>query len=645
LRIPTDWPGWVIESGTLAPKEVESFVRLAGQRKEPLWETLLDAGKITETWLADTFAQRLKIPLISLALHSISTEAVHRIPERLARRYCCIPFACDGRVLQVAMVDPTNLAAIQDIEFFTGLKAQACVSPRSEVLEAIEEQFTHMGAVDFIAEAQLPPGLQVLPTSDGIELDEEDSRRAAEIPPIVKLVNLVLAEGLKVWASDIHIEPTEHDVRIRLRVDGVLRDYLQAPAWLHAGLTTRLKVMGKLDIAEKRIPQDGRFKVHYHNHVIDVRLSTLPTQFGEKAVMRLLGRSDAPCDLKLLGLPEEALKTLIESADQPQGMIIVTGPTGSGKSTTLYSVLRRKLSGKLNVVTVEDPIEYQLEGASQVPVNVKAGLTFASCLRSILRQDPDVILVGEIRDRETAEIAFHAAMTGHLVLTTLHTNSSVASILRLLELGVDPFVISSSLTTVVAQRLARRTCRRCRESYVPSDHVLERLRWEDRGFAFQKGHGCKDCYQTGFKGRVGIYEMLKMTAPVCAAINRKASEAEILQAAAASGFTSLFEDAGSKIKAGTTTPEEVLRVIQLRDSDGSYCPRCSHPMTGVAGTCPSCHDPMDIVCAACGAEISPNWRFCPRCGRGTQGGPPESDRARYPDQRANWGSYPRGRVQ
>jgi type II secretory ATPase GspE/PulE/Tfp pilus assembly ATPase PilB-like protein len=643
--VHTDLSGWLIDSGTLTSKKLESFIRLAGQRKEPLWAILLEAGKITEAWLADTFAQHLKIPLISLALHSISTEAVHHIPERIARRYACIPFARDNRVLQVAMVDPTNLAAIQDIEFFTGLKVQLFVSPRSEILEAIEEHFAHSEAVDFIAEAELPAGLKVLPLDDEIELDEVHSRRASEIPPIIKLVNLVLAEALQAQASDIHIEPTEHDVRVRLRVDGVLRDYLQAPTWLHAGLTTRLKVMAKLDIAERRRPQDGRFKVHLQNRVVDVRVSTLPTQFGEKAVMRLLEGSGGSYDLKVLGLPEQALQTLVDASDQPQGMIIVTGPTGSGKSTTLYSLLSRKLSSKLNVVTVEDPIEYQLAGANQVQVNVKAGLTFASCLRSILRQDPDVILVGEIRDRETAEIAFHAAMTGHLVLTTLHTNSSVATVLRLFELGVDPFVITSSISTVVAQRLARRTCIRCRKSYAPSDDVLERLKWGDRDFAFQKGGGCKDCHQTEFKGRVGIYEILKMTAPVCAAINRKASEAEIAEAAAMSGFTSLLEDARSKIRAGITTPEEVLRVIQLRDTDKNYCPRCSHPMTGVAGPCPSCNEPNDFVCAVCGAEVSPNWQFCPRCGKPPQWGLPESDLARHPDQRANWGRYPRRRIQ
>jgi type IV pilus assembly protein PilB len=643
----TDLPGWLIEDGVLTPKKVEEFARRAGKKKQPLWATLLEAGKITEAWLADAYAQHLKIPLISVASNPISAEAVHDIPERLARRYSCIPFGRDERVLRVAMVDPTNLAAIQDIEFFTGLKVQLYVSPRSEILAAIEEHFAHSEALDSILGAELPAGFQVQPLDAGIELEEEDDRRASQTPAIVRLTNLVLADALKAQASDIHIEPTEHNVLVRFRVDGVLRDSYQGiPISVHAGLTTRLKVIGKLDIAEKRVPQDGRFKVRFQGRVVDVRLSTLPTQFGEKAVMRLLGSSGASYDLTSLGLPEVALQTLVDAADQPQGMIIVTGPTGSGKTTTLYSLLTRKLSRKLSVVTVEDPIEYKLEGASQVQVHVKAGLTFASCLRSILRQDPDVILVGEVRDRETAEIAFRASMTGQLVLTTLHTNNSVASVLRLLDLGVDPFVISSSVTTIVAQRLARRTCNRCREPYSPADVSLKKLKWDENDFAFQRGHGCKDCLGTGFKGRIGIYEILKMAAPVRAAINRKATEAEIAKAAAMCGYVSLLEDARSKIRAGVTTPEEVLRVIQLRDGDENNCPRCSRPMSGVDGTCPSCsNERTRTACMGCGSEVSPPWQFCPRCGEPVQWGLSKSDRATNPGQRGNWGRNPRRRIQ
>jgi type IV pilus assembly protein PilB len=403
--------------------------------------------------------------------------------------------------------------------------------------------------------------------------------------------------------------------------------------------------MGKLDIAERRLPQDGRFKVRLQSRVVDVRISTLPTQFGEKAVLRLLEGSSGSYDLKTLGLPEHALQALVEAVDQPQGMIVATGPTGSGKTTTLYALLSRKLSSKLSVVTVEDPIEYKLAGANQVQVNVKAGLTFASSLRSILRQDPDVILVGEIRDRETAEIAFRASMTGQLVLTTLHTNSSAGTVLRLLDLGVDPFVIASSVTIIVAQRLARRTCERCREPYVPSDLALKKLMWDDKDFVFQRGRGCKDCLETGFKGRVGIFEILKMTAPVRGAISREASEAEILKAAALSGFTSIFEDARSKIRDGITTPEEVLRVIQLRDGDENYCPRCSRPVTETDGACPFCVGQTRSACVACGSEVSPGWQFCPRCGEPSHWELPKNDQAVFPVQKVDWGKYFRRKVQ
>ena len=641
----TDLPGWLVEAGVLTPKKVEEFARRAVEKKQPLWATLLEAGKITEAWLADTFAQRLKIPLVSLASSPINAEAVHYIPDTLARRHSCIPFGREERVLRVAMVDPTNLAAIQDIEFFTGLKVQPFVSPRSEVLAAVEEHFAHSEAVDLIAKAEIPAGLEVQPLDAEIELDEEDFRRASQTPLVVKLVNLVLAEALEKHASDIHIEPTEHDVRVRLRVDGVLRDYLQAPTLLHAGIATRLKVMAKLDIADRRVPQDGRFKVRLQNRVVDVRLSTLPTQFGEKAVMRLLEAGAASYDLKGLGLPDKALQTLVDAADQPQGMIVVTGPTGSGKTTTLYSLLTRKLTGKLSVVTVEDPIEYKLPGANQVQVNAKAGLTFASFLRSILRQDPDVILVGEIRDKETAEIAFRASMTGQLVLTTLHTNSSAATVLRLLDLGVDPFVIASSVTTIVAQRLARRTCNRCRESYTPSDRVLRRLMWDDKDFAFQKGRGCRDCLETGYKGRIGVYEILKMTMPVRTAISRKATEADIIKAASMSGYMSLLEDARNKIRAGVTTPEEVLRVIQLKDEEENTCPRCSRPISGVDGVCRFCNENSRSACVGCGSEVSPPWQFCPRCGEPVQWGLSKGDRAQYLGQRGNWGRNPRKRIQ
>lgn len=404
---------------------------MAHKNGEPLWEVLLRGNKITETWLADAFSQRLRIPIVALTSMSVDPEAAHRIPENLARKHQCIPFCINGRTLRAAFVDPSNLASLQAIEFFTGCKVQPVVATRGQILEAIDEQYSRSQAVDIIDQATDQAEVQIVSTmGEDVDLDEAASLKASEIPPIIKLVNMVIAEALRVRASDIHIEPNEHDIRIRLRVDGVLRDFLQAPIWLQSGLSTRLKVLAKLDITEKRVPQDGRFKVRQNARVSDMRLSTLPSQFGEKVVMRVLGSSEGAPEPEKLGVPQRELTALLDSVRSPQGMVIATGPTGSGKTTTLYSLLNYKRSSEVNIVTVEDPIEYQLEGATQVQINPKQGLTFAASLRSILRQDPDVILVGEVRDKETAEIAFHAAMTGHLVLTSLHTNNSIATILR-----------------------------------------------------------------------------------------------------------------------------------------------------------------------------------------------------------------------
>ena len=578
-----------------------------------MWKILLDENKITETWLADSFSRRLRIPLAGVGPLDIDEEVAHRITETLARKHECIPVGMKGRHLQVAFVDPSNLTSVQAIEFFTGSKVQPLVGLRSQVLEAIERYYSREEALDIIDKAGDLSEIQILSTREDLDLDETASVRSAEIPPIIKLVNMIMAEALRAQASDIHIEPAEHEIQIRLRVDGVLRDYLKAPAWLQAGLTSRLKVLSKLDITERRVPQDGRFKVRSQNRITDLRISTLPTQFGEKVVIRVLGSSEGIPSPEQLGVPNEELPAVLEAVKQPQGMMIVTGPTGSGKTTTLYSLLNYKRSSEVNIVTVEDPIEYHLQGANQVQINPKAGLTFATCLRSILRQDPDTILVGEIRDHETAEIAFHAAMTGHMVVTTLHTNNSVATVLRLLDLGIDPFVLTSSLTLVVAQRLVRVTCEACREIYHPSLHILDRLGWDDPKFSFSRGKGCKACHGTGFKGRIGIYEILRMTPAVREAINGRSPEPVIRKAAVQSGMVQLLEAARNKIRQGKTTPEEVMRVIQWVDEGRPSCPQCGKPLSKKTRKCKNCESKVKPVCVSCGLTLDPSWQVCPHC--------------------------------
>jgi type II secretory ATPase GspE/PulE/Tfp pilus assembly ATPase PilB-like protein len=578
-----------------------------------LWKILLAENKITEAWLADSFSQRLRAPFAGVGPLTIDDEIAHRITESLARQHECIPVGVKGRQLQVAFVDPSNLASVQAIEFFTGSRVQPLVGLRSQVLEAIEKYYTREAALDIIDRAGDQSEIQILPSREDLDLDEATSVKNSKIPPIIKLVNMIMAEALRAHASDIHIEPAENEIQIRLRVDGVLRDYLKAPAWLHSGLSTRLKVLSKLDITERRVPQDGRFKVRSQNQVTDLRLSTLPTQFGEKIVIRLLGSTEGIPAPDQLGVPSEELPAVLEAVKQPQGMIIVTGPTGSGKTTTLYSLLNYKRSSEVNIVTVEDPIEYQLQGANQVQINPKAGLTFAACLRSILRQDPDTILVGEIRDHETADIAFHAAMTGHLVLTTLHTNNSVATVLRLLDLGIDPFVLTSSLTLVVAQRLVRATCEACRETYHPSPRVLGRLGWDDPQFSFSRGKGCKACHGTGHKGRIGIFELLRMTPTVREAINARSPESVIRKAAIQSGMVPVLEAARDKIRRGMTTPEEVMRTIQWVDEGRPTCPQCGKPVPKKTRKCKHCEPKLKPVCISCGQTLDPSWQVCPHC--------------------------------
>ena len=613
LRGDTSIRTALIKSGLLTVQELEHYSELARTSGTSIWHVLLAEKKITEDWLADSLSHRLRLPRVPPGPLEADADSAHRITEALARRHGCIPLGISGRQLEVAFIDPSDLASIKAIEFFTGCGVRPLVALRSQVLEAVEKHYSQAQVLDVIDKAGDQAEIQILPAREDLDLDEIASIKGSETPPIIKLVNMILTSALRENASDIHIEPAEHEVHIRLRVDGVLRDLLQVPAWLQPGLSTRLKVLSKLDITEKRVPQDGRFKVRSQSRITDLRLSTLPTQFGEKIVMRVLGSAERVPAPELLGIPKEELPAVLDAVKQPQGMIVVTGPTGSGKTTTLYSLLNYKRSRELNIVTVEDPIEFQMQGASQVQINPKAGLTFAACLRSILRQDPDTILVGEIRDRETAEIAFHAAMTGHLVLTSVHTNNSVATVLRLLDLGIDPFVLTSSVTLVAAQRLVRLTCNKCRASYAPDHRVLERLGWDDRQFNFTRGTGCKACRNTGFRGRIGIYEFLRMTPAVREAINSHYPESAIRQAAVQGGMVPLVEGAREKIRQHETTPEEVVRVIQWVDEGPACCPQCGAAISPQTGKCQYCETASEVPCSNCGQPLQPTWRVCPRC--------------------------------
>jgi type IV pilus assembly protein PilB len=426
------------------------------------------------------------------------------------------------------------------------------------------------------------------------------------------MCNLILQEALHSWASDVHLEPTLNCLQVRMRIDGVLREYTEVPKWLHHPLISRLKILAHLDIAERRLPQDGRIQVKFQKEPVDLRVSTLPTHFGEKIVMRVLGTTAIP-ELEALGFTDWQYGTLMEALNQPQGMVLLTGPTGSGKTTTLYSMIAKRRSPEVNIVTVEDPIEYQIPGINQVQVNVKAGLTFAGCLRSILRQDPDVILIGEIRDLETAEIAFQAAVTGHLVLSTLHTNSSFAAITRLKDMGLDPFVITSSLNLVVAQRLARRICPQCKKPYTPPADLVQRFRLENGKTEIFQGEGCPDCGKSGYSGRLGIYEMFRITSPIKELIRQNATEGALRRAAAAGGTRTLMEDGLAKVNEGKTTPEELVRVLEVETEESFPCPKCGGIVHNDFRNCPYCKHVLRNICGACGQELKLDWQMCPYC--------------------------------
>ncbi len=602
------------QSNLLPERQLQRSIEQARRRNVPLIDVVLREDGVPEDSLADAFASWLKVPRVRLASATIESEAVNKLTEKIARKHTVMPVQIEGRTLVLAMANPLDYAAIQDIEFYTSLSVKTVVASGSEITDAIDERYDpedRLGA--FLANVPEVTDLQIMPAdAQDSEVDVAHSRSAAEITPVVKMCNLLISDAIKLGASDLHIEPALNDVQVRVRVDGVLRDYTHLPKWLHNPLVSRLKILAKLDIAERRLPQDGRVNLQYQGKALDLRISTLPMHFGEKVVLRVLGAGVLPT-LGKLGLADATRQLLENAVDQPQGMILVTGPTGSGKTTTLYAMLTHRRSPEVNIVTIEDPIEYQLSGINQVQVNTRAGLTFAGVLRSILRQDPDVILVGETRDQETAEVAFQAAMTGHLVLSTLHTNSAIATITRLYDLGVDANILATSLSLVVAQRLVRRICDQCREQ-VEADHpTLERLGLPTtESFTMYRGRGCQACGHTGYNGRVALYEFLRPTRAMRKLIHQRASEAELRRAVRQARIPLLRDDAIDKIRHGITTADEVLRVVQIEEEEVP-CPNCHVLIQANFSTCPYCLHSLKTLCASCGQELKLGWKICPYC--------------------------------
>jgi type IV pilus assembly protein PilB len=520
---------------------------------------LVKIGAITEEGLVEFLARLYGVEAIDLKSYEPDPALTKLIPGDVAIKFMALPVSRSGRKLVVAMANPSNIFAIDDIKFITGYEVEARVASDVQLKRAIDRAYDSAGTMADVMKG-MEEDLAVVEEDESAEA--EAGLSAAEEAPIVKLVNSLIADAVRKGASDIHIEPYERSMRVRFRIDGVLQEMMAPPFKFKSAIISRLKIMAELDIAERRIPQDGRIKIKVLNRTIDLRVSSLPTIFGEKVVMRILDKSNLNIDLEKLGFEPQSMKDLVSAISNPYGMVLVTGPTGSGKTTTLYSALSRINTPEVNVMTAEDPVEYNLDGINQVLVHEDIGLTFAAALKAFLRQDPNIIMVGEIRDLDTASIAVKAALTGHLVLSTLHTNDAPSAIGRLIDMGIEPFLVASSVNLVLAQRLVRRACASCKRPITLSEEVLAELQLDPAEAAkatFMQGEGCVDCNSTGYRGRQGVYEVMNMSTRIRELVLERASAGEIKRVAISEGMLTLRRDALEKLKRGLTTVEEVLK--------------------------------------------------------------------------------------
>jgi type IV pilus assembly protein PilB len=545
----------LVQAGVITDAQLETA--LADMDNQTLAEALVESGYASESVIAQTVAAQMGLTFVDLGLYEVDAHAATMLASDLARRYNVLPIAFQDDELVVAMSDPANIFAIDDLRIVTGREIRPVVAAESDLRAAIDKYGAMQENVEEMV-GDVADSLAVGDVAAGEDVDE------GEESTVAKLMNLVITEGIRQGAGDIYIEPQDTDLRIRYRIDGVCQEVLRSPKRMHLQLLSRVKINSGMDIAERRIPQDGRFSVVLDGKAVDFRVAVLPTVRGEMAVLRLLRRDSIMMSLKDLGFLDQPFQRLMDALKKPYGCILVTGPTGSGKSTTLYAAINETNDPRTNLITVEDPVEYRLEGLSQVQVHERAGLTFAAALRSILRQDPDTVMIGEIRDLETATIAIEAALTGHLVLSTLHTNDAPSALTRLTEMGVEPFLSASAVNCVLAQRLARRLCPECKEAYVPTEEALERVQ-----FPFEPGHpptlyravGCKKCNKIGYRGRMGLHEVMSMNESLERMAVEHCSADELGREAVAQGMATLRDDGFTKVKMGLTSIEEILRVV------------------------------------------------------------------------------------
>jgi type IV pilus assembly protein PilB len=604
----------LLKAKLITADQLEAALKSQRQEGGKLGEALVRVGAITENVITETLSQQFGVPSIDLASFEIDPNVIKIVPAEVARKYAVLPVNKTGATLTIAMGDPTNVFAMDDIKFMTGYNVEPVVASEVALRKAIEKHYgtprsvvlkerskpntpsysptggnldevmqtsaltaddmagVGLGEINMDEITGIDEGadVDVLKQDEGQEIDLGDLAKSTESAPIIKVSNLILIEALKAGASDIHVEPYEKEFRVRFRIDGILHNIMALPMRTRDPLISRLKIMAKLDISEKRLPQDGRIKIRLRveerSRDLDLRVSTVPAQFGEKVVMRLLDKTKLQLDMTMLGFDQEPLRRFKDAIDRPYGIVLVTGPTGSGKTNTLYSAIAALNDPTVNIMTAEDPIEFNLAGINQIQMKEQIGLTFASALRAFLRQDPDIILVGEIRDFETAEIAVKAALTGHLVLSTLHTNDAPSTINRLMNMGIEPFLVATSINAICAQRLVRRICTQCVEEVETPPQMLIQVGFapdEVKALKIRRGRGCDRCGNSGYKGRVGLYEVLQFSDEIREMVLSGSTSIELKRKAIEEGMVSLRSSGLQKIRQGVTTLEEVLRETVL----------------------------------------------------------------------------------
>jgi len=551
---------FLVREGLITPEQLENALQEQKANGGMLGSNLVRMGYIEEAELMEFLSKQFGVPSTDPSKLDVDPDVIEMIPGNIVQKYRIVPISLEGQTLTIAMVDPSNIFIIDDIKFLTRKNIRVTVATESSLKSAMDRFYDAGAALEDVMQEFDEDGVDVVEGSEDLDLGELES--AAEQAPVVKLVNLILVDAIKKAASDIHIEPYEKSFRVRYRIDGVLYEVMKPPMKLKNALISRVKIMSRLDIAERRLPQDGRIKLKTKGREMDFRVSVLPTLFGEKVVLRLLDKSNLQLDMTKLGFEVKQLANFKDAIYKPFGMVLVTGPTGSGKTTTLYSALSELNKTTENISTAEDPVEFNLGGINQVQIHEAIGLSFAACLRSFLRQDPDIIMVGEIRDFETAEISIKAALTGHMVLSTLHTNDAPSTVNRMLNMGVEPFLVSSAVNLILAQRLARRVCMDCKEEIeIPKETLLDLGVPEEEVGSFKCNHGmgCTTCSQTGYKGRIALYEVMPMYEEIKELVLVGASSTEIKREAMRLGMLTLRQSGINKLKEGITTVEEVVR--------------------------------------------------------------------------------------